>query len=276
MLRKLLKYDMQSIWKIFLFLAGTVLLLSPLGGLAIRFMIQNESETLILLSVFSGFFLFINVMAIMAFSVIIAIMLYVRFYKNFFTDEGYLTFTLPVKRSTLLASKTINAVIWMLATLGVCILCVLEIILIAIPRELWETLPPNFWEMLQIRFSAWWLLYVPLVIFAILAVLWCSVSIFQFCITTGAVIAKRYKLLAAIGIYYLFNMVSSFVAQIFTIMGTIALEGVLSTTVPTLTDGEGKLLGAAIVLAVGAIAASLACLLHYLTLGHLERRLNLA
>ena len=69
MLRKLLKYDMQSIWKIFLFLAGTVLLLSPLGGLAIRFMIQNESETLILLSVFSGFFLFINVMAIMAFSV---------------------------------------------------------------------------------------------------------------------------------------------------------------------------------------------------------------
>ena len=268
MLRKLLKYDMQAIWKIFALLAASVMGLSLLGGLAVRFMVQNETDELILLKIFSGFFLFLNIMAIMACVVITTIMVYYRFYKNLFTDEGYLTFTLPVSRAKLLASKTLNAIIWQLSVYVVVFLCIAEILLIAVPKD--------FWSMISFEVSAWWLLYVPLVLFALLSLLWCSISIIHFCITTGAVIAKKYKLLAAIGIYYLFNMVSSFISQIFVIMGTVALEGVLSSTIPALSLGEIKLLGAAIVLAVGAIAACIACLLHFFTLGHLERRLNLA
>ena len=38
-----------------------------------------------------------------------------RFFKSRFGDEGHLTFTLPVTRSQLLLSKTLNACIWLLA-----------------------------------------------------------------------------------------------------------------------------------------------------------------
>ena len=44
------------------------------------------------------------VMAIIASAVVTELLVFVRFYKNFFTDEGYLTFTLPVSRKDLLLS----------------------------------------------------------------------------------------------------------------------------------------------------------------------------
>ena len=268
MLRKLLKYDLKAIQKLFWLLGGSVIGLSLLGGLAIRFMVSNENDALILFSVFSGFFVFLNVMAIVAFAGIIYIMVYYRFYKNLFTDEGYLTFTLPVSRAHLLASKTLNAMIWTLGCGVVVVICIAEILLIAVPKD--------FWNFFSFSVSAWWLLYIPLIIFALLMLMWCSISMIQFCITTGAVIAKKYKFLAAIGIYYLFSMASSLLWQIFSIIGTIALGDTLATTLPSLSDSDGKLLGAAVVLAVGAIAGCIAATLHFLTLGHLERRLNLA
>ena len=41
-----------------------------------------------------------------------AIIIAVRFYKNTYSDEGYLTHTLPVKRGTLLLAKVIAGTIW--------------------------------------------------------------------------------------------------------------------------------------------------------------------
>ena len=269
MLRKLLKYDMQAIQRLFWVLGGSVMALSLLGGLALRFLITNDDDLLIFMSIFAGFFLFLNFMAITAFAVIIEIMVYYRFYKNLFTDEGYLTFTLPVSRAKLLASKTLNAMIWLWGIGAVIVVCILEIALIAAPRELWEGLA-------MIPISGWWLLYVPLIIFASLMLSWCSISLIQFCITSGSVIAKKHKVLAAFGIYYLFSIITSFLWQIFGIMGTIGLEGILTSSIPSLSKNESLLLGAAVVLGVGAIAGCFACILHFLTIGHLERRLNLA
>ena len=269
MLRKLLKYDLRSIQRLFWLLGGSVMALSLLGGLALRFMINNENDALFLMSLFAGFFLFLNFMAIIAFATIIQIMVYYRFYKNLFTDEGYLTFTLPVSRAKLLASKTLNALIWLFGSGAVVSVCILEFVLIAAPQELRELLS-------TIPISGWWLPYIPLVIFAALMLSWCTISLVQFCITTGAVIAKKHKLLAAFGIYYLISMISSFCWQIFAIMGSIALAGILDTAISELSAVEGRMLAAALILAVGSIAGCIAGTLHFLTLGHLERRLNLA
>ena len=57
--------------------------------------------------------------AVVAFCVVSTILVYVRFFKNFFSDEGYLTFSFPVPRRTLYLAKTVNAFIWNLATVGV-------------------------------------------------------------------------------------------------------------------------------------------------------------
>ena len=49
------------------------------------------------------------------------VMSVVRFYKNMVGDEGYLTFTLPVKTSVQIAAKMICAVVWMLMSIIVAV-----------------------------------------------------------------------------------------------------------------------------------------------------------
>ena len=149
-------------------------------------------------------------------------------------------------------------------------LAVLEIFLIVDPNSLRELLriPPEV--------APWLILYVPLTLFAGLMLIGCTIGVIQFCITTGAVVAKKYKIVVAIGIYYLFSMVSSSVMQILGMVGSIALEGAIDSLSENITGTEGYLLGAVIILAVGAIAACIAFTLHFLTLGHIERRLNLS
>ena len=44
------------------------------------------------------------------------ILLYVRYYTHFFSDQGYLTFTLPVKREMHFYSKTVSGLVYMLAS----------------------------------------------------------------------------------------------------------------------------------------------------------------
>lgn len=46
-------------------------------------------------------------------SIITLIFILMRYYKNFFTDEGYLTFTLPVTPHELLWTKLISGMIWL-------------------------------------------------------------------------------------------------------------------------------------------------------------------
>ncbi|MDD5887484.1 MAG: hypothetical protein PUC71_08220 [Oscillospiraceae bacterium] len=57
---------------------------------------------------------FIYVLAIIALMIMTFIFLVYRFYKNFFTDEGYLMLTLPTKPRHLVFSKLLNYFIWML------------------------------------------------------------------------------------------------------------------------------------------------------------------
>ncbi|MBQ6453349.1 MAG: hypothetical protein IJJ14_03215 [Coriobacteriales bacterium] len=57
---------------------------------------------------------FISLIGILP-TVLLVILLY-RFYRSMYSTEGYLTHTLPVGSSTILASKAIAAIIWMFAT----------------------------------------------------------------------------------------------------------------------------------------------------------------
>ena len=102
MLRKLLKYDFKYIFKIWLALSVLSVPMSAFGGYCGPMSIQGSE--------FDGFFIFgtiISVLVIVGVAVIPFVMSLYRFYLNLYTDEGYLTFTLPVKKSDLLLSKFI-------------------------------------------------------------------------------------------------------------------------------------------------------------------------
>ena len=89
-------------------------------------------------------------------------------------------------------------------------------------------------------------------------------------------LAKKYKLLAAIGIYYLLNMVLSFVLQAFLILGVFATAGAVEPLFSALSQTEIMFFIPLLLALIAVIVTSVALLIHYLILGKLERRLNLA
>lgn len=110
MLRKLLKYDLKSIFKV----------LTIFYSLSIFFAILTR----IFLSIDNSFI--INIIGkvcsgttiAMVFNIIInnLMRLWVRFTNNFYKDESYLTHTLPVDKKTLFLSKALASVITMFSS----------------------------------------------------------------------------------------------------------------------------------------------------------------
>ena len=98
----------------------------------------------------------------------------------------------------------------------------------------------------------------------------------QFCITLGAIVAKKAKMLAAIGIYYCINMLMSFVLQF---VAGFSIVGVTSG-LPVLLNGAPEwqthlVITIALALACVMMAVPVA-LMYFMTLNKLERKLNLA
>ena len=145
MLKKLLKYDLRAVFRLWWVMAISSLGLAVIGGICLHTLIGvgvDERSTIITIVAALG--MLATVIGLSAFLVVTVILIYVRFYKNFFTDEGYLTFTLPVKRSQLLNSKLITTFIATAATELMLILDVILILAIGLPNffssEVWELL----------------------------------------------------------------------------------------------------------------------------------------
>lgn len=130
MLGKLLKNEWKSTWRIgglmLIVLAGVTFM----GWLAFQSPMWQElsSETYYyrdtigvnILNLVSVCTLLLYAVMLVAVSVGIIAYLGVRFYKTMYTDEGYLTHTLPVTEGKLLFSKTLISGIWMLViSLGI-------------------------------------------------------------------------------------------------------------------------------------------------------------
>ena len=202
---------------------------------------------------------------------VLPVFCYLRFYKNLFTDEGYLTFTLPVKRHEILNAKllctllfgVIGAVIAGL-TLWLCLLLTPEsnglYFGISLLKDLFEV------------FSALDLISFAIFVFA---AFYLNTAFVYLCITLGATILKKGKVVVAILIYYLGNSVLGGVAEVLALMLTALLSPhflVLSENLPE--DGWHAVLSLALLIGA-ALLATLGSLLHLLTLHIIERKLNL-
>lgn len=131
MLRKCLKYDLKPGLFLWSLLSVAMILLAAPAGLSIGHL---SSETEGIMNAVAGLCVFVYYILTVAYLISgIGLGVY-RFYQNFRTDEAYLTFTLPVKRKTLLQSKLLATVITFLATLAVAFVA-LVIMLAFIPDE---------------------------------------------------------------------------------------------------------------------------------------------
>ena len=288
MLKKLLKYDLNAIWKLWVALSAALLGMAVFMSLLIRFSIVSSlassdsllSFFLVLGSFGSGFGVIIAWSGIL---IVTPIMCYIRYFKNFFSDEGYLTFTLPVKRSTLYLSKVINVFIFNVGNVIVTIIAILLALMI-IPETGNNGAILNF-EILKTLWSGivwlwkelglWLAVYLLGIILLATACSLYQIGMIHLCITVGATVAKKHKVLAALGIYMGVSFILSSVYQVFGLFGLQSVEGFVylaDTTSALLTH---LTLLSVLFLAIVIVSVA-AAILHLITLNTIERKLNLA
>ena len=188
----------------------------------------------VVLVVALGMFLFFSVVALVVYAVAVQVILLYRFYKNKYTDEGYLTFTLPVKPSQIFWSSFLNMLIW----LGISFLVVFGVVFLAVlfgtaehglintdvfdaVKDLMEFVRVIDWELLsQAQYS------IPYMVVLGLTVLispFYALFMPMACITAGAVLAKKHKILASFGVYYGVNFVVGIITSVASVAPTILM-----------------------------------------------------
>ncbi len=146
MLGKVLKYDIKASAKMFLPMYLAVLAISALTFLYVKFLANVENP---IADFVGSTTLLAYIAALIALVLMTSIFLIMRFYKNFVTDEAYLTFTLPVKTSNLVISKQINSILWNLISIAV----FAAAILIVFGEEIAVNMDIIKWYMRQISIS---------------------------------------------------------------------------------------------------------------------------
>lgn len=275
MLKKLLKYDLRAIFRLWWIAALVSVGIAVLGGFA-QSLIYNYPDVPNPISTIAGIMVFFTYFTMVGLALLTQILIFIRYYRNFFTDEGYLTFTLPAKRETLLNSKVLAGLISMVATGGVCALncCIMyEIVFHEYIRsgEFAQEVSAFFREIPSDAVG-YLLIYgvEALIIIGLLLLL--SVLFLYCCITFGSMIVKKGKLLAAIGIYYGANSFFTTAIQLMLILGA----GSIAVWMEPITEQQLPSIVALIFLLIILFLAVLCALAYAFTHWMLGRKLNLS
>lgn len=243
MFRKLLKYEWRANARLFLILSLAVLGVAMLGGGILwgaNYVVDTTENASVIALVVPGMYLMFGfcLMVLLMYPAAVEIINLVRFYKNKFTDQGYLTFTLPVKTSHIYLSTALNMLLWLLISSAVMfagLMLMLSIGMSDVLGELWEQADFQYiWSMLEVGVQEWYHEISSVPGYGLYLVLTCAViaisplygiSMIMGCMTVGSVLARKHKILASIGIYYGATMVYSAITSTLTSIITLtALE----------------------------------------------------
>jgi hypothetical protein len=271
---------MRSVGRYWWILALSMMGLSVVAGFALytSFMVKSEWIGSICLILF-----FLAFIGLVASGIFTPLLCYIRYYKHFCTDEGYLTFTLPVRRRDLLHSKILNTLIWTTLHTIWSLLCASLVAMIAMSADIFGG--HDFFELLGSAGrgiaeiyelgGAWMWVYTIEALLIVLAAPILSINLVHFCITLGAVVAKRLKFLAAIGFYYAFNAVLTGIIQFALLFSAYFIEG-FSYELEGVSEPIGLLSVAICLFGILMMVVTISALLYSMTRRGLERKLNLA
>ena len=279
MFANLLKYEFKHSSRILVPVNFGALLISAFGFfvmLAITYLMNLQSfETFLLIGLL--YLLWYGLVFAMSLcSTATMIILSVQFYRNKFTDQGYLTFTLPVSTHKILISSLINYVFWSIVT-G--IISYVGATIMYAPMIIYEMemLPmisidmQNVWTTIFSQIGASEVFYIILYIIAIATVFLCAglaIGILPyFAITLACTLVRKVRLLLAFGIGYVIYMIG-YVITIAIPFTEMLVYGILlpELSYPVLVPSLLLLAVLYILFAIGGYF-----LMHYLT----DKKLNL-
>lgn len=275
MLKKLIKHEWKDTYPVGTTCCIVVIIMTIIGMILLSLDVWNqsagrsdaaESFTIIMFSMYF-MMLFWGVIAAV---LVIKYYYFYRYYKNLFTDQGYLMNTLPVKSTDLINSKLIVSVIWQYLSGIVVAFAVFGLVFAAVGNfgditfaEFCSGLKELLDEMDWAQFGE----AVPMIIVSILSgllspiastlLMYVAVGIGQLC--------KKSKFLISVLILIGFNIVLQFVVRIFTLPLTLMMENEMpSITTINIMSVIGFIIGIAITIG-----------LYFANKFFLEKKLNL-
>lgn len=245
MLRSVLRYEMRALCRtgiLFLILFLAVALLG--GGVGL---IIGALSTVDYFPLISGILLLLEILLalspLLLFAVCFILLVY-RFYTSLFTDEGYLSFMLPVRRSTLLFGKMLAGVL----LLGAAMLATVAsyAVMALLPRIAYSTGMGSFlYDILYTLLLAvsegtlGWLTSILFFLSAIVQLI-SALVLGYLAVVLGAVFFRRHKLLGAVlfsvVLYVLVQGISNFLSILILLLFFRDLEAMTSTA-SLLTSG---------------------------------------
>jgi len=268
MFAKLVKHEFRSVSKPLTFLSIAAVAAGLIGSLLMWYFLSNiDIEGKELPSILAILMLVGIYISLLAYSVASMIIIYYRFYKSKFTDEGYLTFTLPVSTHQILLSSILNQLIWSAIISVVLFICFGLILAPPISMVAKEISGQMDWNLLFQELDG----VFPVGSFVITAI--CgevySLVLPLLSITIGSLVAKKHKILASFGIGYGITMavstLTSFISIADMIRQTLTNDSIYYE--PTISMSS-LLIPSMIMLVIGVGGYFL---MHYL----IERKLNI-
>lgn len=227
MLGKLIKYEWKGLIKPLSILYLVLLGITIITGLLILTINPDYDDVTIGLSVlFTMLSALIYYFGIIVCSIGTMLIIAIRFYKTCYTDEAYLTHTLPVSTKQLLAAKTITSVLCHLLSMLVIGASVVLLILVVVTHlinlgeipaaelsagfsEVFAELDREFANEMGISFSGY---FIYLGVISIISSV-CSIVSILGCVSLGQLYTKH-RILGAIIAYFVMTFVLQMVAYL--------------------------------------------------------------
>ena len=212
MLGKLIKHEFAATWRIPVALEILIIILGITASISISFIphIEDSMGTSIIFFMLMG----ICYVGVIAANIVTIVYLVIRYYKNLYSPQGYLTFTLPVRTESIIITKVISGSVWMLLSYLSTFLALIIVGFGALGQT--EITVSQFQEAMG-ELNSLFGIFGPRLLLSVLFTVIVSaiggVLAMYFCVSVGQLWAKH-KILGAVFTYiavYIFNQIASVV-----------------------------------------------------------------
>lgn len=219
MLKKLFVHEWKDSWKLVTLFNVIVLVFTIIGMVALSNgnWVNAMEKNAWYASIYVSYFL-LYYFAILALGVATTFYFLIRFYKNLYTDQGYLMHTLPVTSNQLILSKAFVMYIWQV--ISGCVMLI-SILLLVNSLVLGMENTNIFKELMKIDFSDLNLSFLNVLDIIVVLLIMIGGQIFSIMFGYLAIslgqLSKNHKLISSIGIYMGMQIVLQMVFSFFQI-----------------------------------------------------------
>lgn len=269
MLGKLFKYEWKATSKMGLLMLAAIGIVTLLGVLGFVLPIASmetkysyadeDSIQMILTTLVSMVTIMVYIITLMGVVYGMMIFLGVHFYKTMYSDEGYLTMTLPVTPRQLIISKVLNGGIWyaiVYFAMGISVIVLMVAMMFAMgtavdpsvdmQREMGMVFA-EIWDVLNIE-----IIHIIVSVLLMLIITPVSAMMMLFGAITIGQLASKYRALMGILVYFGISMVNGVINYIIGFvmnMGSYAVASV-TNTMPSLAISYDASVLASVIMAV--------------------------